>query len=347
MPVRACALVFTAIISFGGAGRAFAAGDDGSGVPVRATISFPTSAATVASERARTASARSAGVAVSATALAAPRTAAAAYAAKVRTGTIATPFQANTGEFDPRIAFVSQSSAGITFVMRDGRIVHSLPGPELATKASEPVRDARPRGRGWTLTETLVGASPRPSGGARSMTNVSRFVGKDPTRWRNHVPTFESVRLGEPWRGIRVEVAAGGHGVEKIFTVAPGADPRRIAVRIAGATRLVIAGDGALVAHTRNGPVTFSAPIAWQEVDGFRRQVHVAYVLDGYRYRFKLGSYDRTLPVVIDPLLQATYLGGSAADEAFAMALDAAGNVYIAGTTLSPNFPATAGGAQP
>ena len=109
----------------------------------------------------------------------------------------------------------------------------------------------------------------------------------------------------------------------------------------------LIAGDGALVAHTRNGPVTFSAPIAWQEVDGFRRQVHVAYVLDGYRYRFKLGSYDRTLPVVIDPLLQATYLGGSAADEAFAMALDAAGNVYIAGTTLSPNFPATAGGAQP
>jgi hypothetical protein len=40
-----------------------------------------------------------------------------------------------------------------------------------------------------------------------------------------------------------------------------------------------------------------------------------------------------------DALLYATYLGGSGADTASGVALDASGNVYLAGWTLSSNFP--------
>jgi uncharacterized protein (TIGR03437 family) len=45
-------------------------------------------------------------------------------------------------------------------------------------------------------------------------------------------------------------------------------------------------------------------------------------------------------------LLHATYLGGSAPDGAFAVAVDAAGSSYVAGGTSSSNFPATAGAVQ-
>src|SRR5438552_10186749 len=44
---------------------------------------------------------------------------------------------------------------------------------------------------------------------------------------------------------------------------------------------------------------------------------------------------------------QATYLGGSAADQAEAIAIDpASGDILVAGVTQSDNFPGTAGGAQ-
>lgn len=42
-------------------------------------------------------------------------------------------------------------------------------------------------------------------------------------------------------------------------------------------------------------------------------------------------------------LLYSTYLGGSAADGAFGIAIDAAGSAYVAGTTQSADFPVTPG----
>ena len=42
--------------------------------------------------------------------------------------------------------------------------------------------------------------------------------------------------------------------------------------------------------------------------------------------------------------LYVRYLGGSVNDSANAMAVDSAGNAYVAGATTSPDFPVTAGG---
>ena len=50
--------------------------------------------------------------------------------------------------------------------------------------------------------------------------------------------------------------------------------------------------------------------------------------------------------LIIDPLIQSTYLGGSGNDFAYSTGRFR-GNVYVAGDTDSTNFPGTSGGAQP
>jgi len=72
------------------------------------------------------------------------------------------------------------------------------------------------------------------------------------------------------------------------------------------------------------------------------------YVLRGdNRIAFELGDYDRRRPVVIDPALAySTYLGGSDGDQGYGIAADASGNAYIAGLTLSADFPTTLGAFQ-
>ncbi|NOY45344.1 MAG: hypothetical protein GXP50_07825, partial [Deltaproteobacteria bacterium] len=87
-------------------------------------------------------------------------------------------------------------------------------------------------------------------------------------------------------------------------------------------------------------------PRIYQEVEG--REVSVA---GGFRdlgrdgegrptYGFEVGPYDRSRPLVIDPVLAyASYLGGSGEDGAYAAAVDGAGHLYVAGNTVSGDFP--------
>jgi len=76
--------------------------------------------------------------------------------------------------------------------------------------------------------------------------------------------------------------------------------------------------------------------------------VEVSYKLIGKnRYSFVVAKADPSLPIVIDPILQSTYLGGSGSDTVYALAIHpTTGEVYVAGNTNSTDFPNTSGGAQ-
>ncbi len=62
------------------------------------------------------------------------------------------------------------------------------------------------------------------------------------------------------------------------------------------------------------------------------------------------GAFGDGFLAKIDPsgtkLLYATYWGGSSSDSAYALAIDSTGDVYIAGATSSPDFPAISGAFQ-
>src|SRR5439155_3924482 len=89
------------------------------------------------------------------------------------------------------------------------------------------------------------------------------------------------------------------------------------------------------------GELRLSRPFAYQQRGAIRYPVAASYVLRGpRRVGLRLGRYDHSRPLVIDPVLSySTYLGGSGADAGFAIALDGAGNAYLTGETFSPDFP--------
>ena len=272
---------------------------------------------------------------------------------------LAVPFEQNTGQFAPEVAYLARTFAGAVFVTRDGRLVYSLPGKAIEAAADDAATESRlarrqrptKRGPGWALEERLLDARPlAPQGTTPAVTHVTRFTPKGTFQ----AETWQGVRLGEAWAGIEVELAARGRNFEKLFHVAPGANPEKIRIGLRGAEGAHVAADGRLIVATGNGEIAYTAPIAWQEVSGDRQPVAVRYALLAPEagaaeaaYGFALGAYDRHHPLTIDPLIQSTYLGGSGYDYVNTLALAANGDVLVGGRVQSSDLPGTAGGAQP
>ena len=307
-------------------------------------------------------------------------------------------------------------------------------GEAERTQQSSPKSEIQNLKSGVALREEFVGAKVNAiQGEDPSVTKVNYFKGNDPSKWKTNVSTYDYVNLGEIYKGIELRLKAYGDNVEKLFCVKPGVDPEQIRISLSGiqstetpmieekqppvspfikgdltvsplekgASGLWVNEEGQLVAETELGPVKFTKPTAYQEIDGKRVYVDVAYQIENFKmqnaeqgithplplsrgeykspllggesgvgksntdtdnghekahlptdtdnghvshtYGFTVASYDRTKPLIIDPLLASTFLGGYDWDEGHSIAIDGGGDVYVTGYTESLNFPTTTG----
>ncbi len=196
----------------------------------------------------------------------------------------------------------------------------------------------------------LAGANPElnPVGTEPLQGTANYILGNDPAKWHTSVPTYARVRYAGVYPGVDLIYYGNQRQLEYDFVVAPGADPKPIRLHFDGAKALKLDGAGSLVIAADNGEVAFHKPVVYQMAGAVRQSVEGHFQLLGDNTAgFALGSYDRTKPLVIDPVLTyATYLGGSSEDFAVSLAVDTAGEAYVTGLTWSVDFPMTPGAFQ-
>ena len=268
-----------------------------------------------------------------------PEDSAGTAATRVRHAWAALPmsFEANLGQADPEVHFLSRGHDYVLFLTSQ-EAVFALRTP--------PARDAA------VLRMRLVGANARPP--VRGVDELpgrsSYFIGKDPRKWRSGVPTYARVEYRDVYPGVDlVYYGARQKTLEYDFVVAPGADPTAIALGFQGAERLDLEADGALAVRVGSEQVRLHKPVAYQQVGDTRRDVTAEYVLrDDGRVGFRVAAYDRGTALVIDPVVVlARVLGGSGVDQGFGIAVDIGANAYVTGNAFSVDFPTTAGVVQP
>jgi hypothetical protein len=241
----------------------------------------------------------------------------------------ALPFILNRGQVDKPLRYYAYTDTGIVYVTDRGDIVYKLVSNNRHT----------PDARAVMMREHLLNAHVTAvSGRERATTEINIFSGNDPREWLRGLPTFATVSLGPVYPGIEVLLHARGNGIEKRFVVEPGADPDAIRIALEGGKPAVNRA-GELEITSLPGTVRFSKPLAFQEVNGFRESVDVAYTLTPDGYGFAVGKYDRSRALIIDPVLAASFVGGSNDDRGFALALNSQGQAYVAGFTQSADLP--------
>jgi hypothetical protein len=187
---------------------------------------------------------------------------------------------------------------------------------------------------------TFAGASTGAeiSAGAALGGTVNYFTGNDPAQWRAAVPTYGSVRLNAIYPGVDVVYYGDDQNLEYDFNLAAGVNPDVIAIRFDGAEKISVNAEGRLIIRAGGGEIIQHQPEAYQTVSGRRQKVEAGYkIVDAHTAAFKVGAFNRTLPLVIDPVLgYSTYFGGNYGENALAVAVNPADDsIFIAGQTFS------------
>ena len=265
-------------------------------------------------------------------------------------------FEENRGQAARDVKFVSHGSGyalslapqevDIALLRRRAMTASPLHRPA----ALRALREARKAMKTTVIRMQLQGANPAPAIAANEPLpgRSNYFIGNDRQKWVTDVPSYRRVKYSGIYPGVDVEFYGNQRHFEYDFTVAPGANPKVIALKIDGAQKLTIDSHGDLILHTSDGDAEFQKPVVYQLAEGKRHEVAANYALaSGNRVTFAIAKYDQSLPLVIDPVLlhplltYSTFLGGTGDESGQSIAVDGNGDAFIAGSTSSTDFPPT------
>lgn len=250
-------------------------------------------------------------------------------------------FIENRGQWDAQAQFLARAP-GVDLWITDRGVVYDFhetrvqgdPSQHPTPKAQHPA----PR-RGHVVRMEFVGGAPSPVRGESPIEGLYNYFGATSA---TGVRRYAEARSERVYDGVEARWYFHEGKPRYDLIVAPGADPAKIAMRFEGADGVVAEGS-TLKLRTSLGEVRQTRLFAYQRVGAGVRPVPCTFRAEGITARFDVGEYDRTKPLVIDPLLWSTVVGGSGIDRATAVAIGADRSPVVAGYTYSTNFPSTVG----
>jgi uncharacterized repeat protein (TIGR01451 family) len=259
-------------------------------------------------------------------------------------GVLPLHFEPNRGQTNYAVKFLARGDGYALFLTNTQAIF------ALNQEETSPEPDGRTNSRAVLRMKLLGAATDSLVEGRAQLPGVSNyFLGKNPQDWQTAIPNYASVHYSQVYPGIDLVYYGNQDQLEYDFLLAPGADPAAIQLAFDGADQIEVDKSGDLILTLCGSSIRLYQPLAYQDVQNTRRDVEAKYVINAAgQVTLKLGAYDPSLPLVIDPVLAySSYLGGSAGDYGNGIAVDASGNAYVVGQAGSTNFPTTAGSYQP
>jgi hypothetical protein len=220
-------------------------------------------------------------------------------------------FEENRGQWDPSVRFTARSNgANLQLTARGPKFLVGQSRVEIDLVHGAAAPAIQPLDRLPATTNYMVG--PR-------------------TQWHTGIANYARVRYQGVYPGIDVIYYGNHNQLEYDFALAPGANPDAIRLDFRGDVQVSLTPSGDLALDSNGTQVLQKAPVIYQD----NRRIKGRYTLLAHnQVGFRLDRYDRTRPLLIDPILvYCTYMGSSGTDRVTAMKMGPNGLLYVTGST--------------
>lgn len=238
-------------------------------------------------------------------------------------------FVENIGQTLPEVQFHVEG-AGHTVLFQSERVVFNR---KHRNQASDP---------GSQIILEFPGSNPFPEiHGLEKQKGVTNYyTGSDPSDWHTHISSYGRIIYKGLYPGIDM-TCSGDKGIFKNeFRVSEGADPKQIQFIYSGAKKIKISRKGELLIKTDVGQLVDGTPVAYQVIDGVKREVKISYRIRQGVVGFNLGSYNPSFPLIIDPEFSyVTYYSGNNETSGAGLAVDGDGHLLFGGHSMATDLP--------
>ncbi len=249
----------------------------------------------------------------------------------------------NRGQLPDEVLYYARSSSGGIFFTSSGVTIDRRTNIEYIGGNEDSADSVRIQGivvrydfAGASTTAEIV-----PSGASAGKYNY--LLGDVPSLWITNVPTYKELTYKNLYFGIDVVYRIDGNHLKSELLVAAGADVEDYSLSYEGIDSISAENGGTLILYAAGQKFVEGKPIVFQ--DGSSSISGNYEVGANDEVGFSVGTYDDTKLLVVDPdLYWSSYLGGSGNDQAFDVAADSSGDLYVTGRNASDSgFPTTPG----
>lgn len=198
----------------------------------------------------------------------------------------------------------------------------------------------------------FIGAKPYPliKANKKGQGYHNYFLGKDPTKWKSRVSTYDEILYQEVYPNIDLKYYTQNGMMKYDWIIKSGGNIEDIVMQYEGVDSIEII-KNELHIHTSVNTIIETIPLCYYQTGEGISKTECSYQINGNEVRFNIPDLRNKSTLVIDPkLIFSTYSGSFGDNFGFTATYDSKGNLYAGGITNGedPNgsYPVTNGAFQ-